>query len=241
MNDASSSFINVGERTNVTGSARFKKLILNDDYEAALGVARQQVENGAQIIDINMDEGMLDSEAAMVRFLNLIASEPDISRVPIMVDSSKWSVIEAGLKCIQGKPIVNSISLKEGEEAFLHHARLCKRFGAAVVVMAFDTVGQADTEDRKYEICERSYKLLTEKVGFPPESLPSQRGLKNIIITVLISSTRRSVFVRIYLMRMCQAAYLTYPSPLGGMIWYVRPCTLFFYITRLEPVWIWAL
>ncbi|MFT6490684.1 MAG: 5-methyltetrahydrofolate--homocysteine methyltransferase, partial [Parvibaculaceae bacterium] len=171
MNDASSSFINVGERTNVTGSARFKKLILNDDYEAALGVARQQVENGAQIIDINMDEGMLDSEAAMVRFLNLIASEPDISRVPIMVDSSKWSVIEAGLKCIQGKPIVNSISLKEGEEAFLHHARLCKRFGAAVVVMAFDTVGQADTEDRKYEICERSYKLLTEKVGFPPEDI----------------------------------------------------------------------
>ena len=171
MNDASSGFINVGERTNVTGSARFKKLILNGDYEAALSVARQQVENGAQIIDINMDEGMLDSEAAMVRFLNLIASEPDISRVPIMVDSSKWSVIEAGLKCIQGKPIVNSISLKEGEEAFLHHARLCKRFGAAVVVMAFDTEGQADTEDRKVEICERSYKLLTEKIGFPPEDI----------------------------------------------------------------------
>ena len=171
MTDASSGFINVGERTNVTGSARFKKLILTGDYEAALSVARQQVENGAQIIDINMDEGMLDSEAAMVRFLNLIASEPDISRVPIMVDSSKWSVIEAGLKCIQGKPIVNSISLKEGEEAFLHHARLCKRYGAAVVVMAFDTEGQADTEDRKFEICERSYKLLTEKVDFPPEDI----------------------------------------------------------------------
>ena len=168
---SSTLFINVGERTNVTGSAMFKRLILEDNYEQALDVARQQVENGAQIIDINMDEAMLDSEAAMVRFLNLIASEPDISRVPIMIDSSKWSVIEAGLKCVQGKPIVNSISLKEGEENFLAQAKLLKRYGAATVVMAFDEVGQADTEDRKYEICERSYKLLTEKIGFPPQDI----------------------------------------------------------------------
>ncbi|KXI27955.1 methionine synthase [Paraglaciecola hydrolytica] len=168
---ASSVFINVGERTNVTGSAMFKRLILDGDYEKALDVARQQVENGAQIIDINMDEAMLDSEAAMIRFLNLIASEPDISRVPIMIDSSKWSVIEAGLKCVQGKSIVNSISLKEGEENFLYQAKLIKRYGAATVVMAFDEVGQADTEARKYEICERSYKLLTEKIGFPPQDI----------------------------------------------------------------------
>ena len=164
-------FINIGERTNVTGSAKFRKLILNDDYEAALVVARQQVENGAQIIDVNMDEGMLDSKAAMVKYLNLIASEPDISRVPIMIDSSKWEVIEAGLKCVQGKAIVNSISMKEGEEAFLEHARKVRRYGAAVVVMAFDEQGQADTADRKYEICARAYKLLTEKIGFPPEDI----------------------------------------------------------------------
>jgi 5-methyltetrahydrofolate--homocysteine methyltransferase len=168
---SSANFINVGERTNVTGSAMFKRLILNDEYEKALDVARQQVENGAQIIDINMDEAMLDSEAAMTRFLNLIASEPDISRVPIMIDSSKWTVIEAGLKCVQGKAIVNSISLKEGEENFLHQAKLLKRYGAATVVMAFDEKGQADTEERKFEICERSYKLLTEKIGFPPQDI----------------------------------------------------------------------
>jgi len=168
---SSANFINVGERTNVTGSAMFKRLILDDDYEKALDVARQQVENGAQIIDINMDEAMLDSEAAMTRFLNLIASEPDISRVPIMIDSSKWTVIEAGLKCVQGKAIVNSISLKEGEENFLYQAKLLKRYGAATVVMAFDEKGQADTEDRKFEICERSYKLLTEKIGFPPQDI----------------------------------------------------------------------
>ncbi|WP_293750923.1 methionine synthase [uncultured Paraglaciecola sp.] len=167
----SANFINVGERTNVTGSAMFKRLILNDEYEKALDVARQQVENGAQIIDINMDEAMLDSEAAMTRFLNLIASEPDISRVPIMIDSSKWTVIEAGLKCVQGKAIVNSISLKEGEENFLHQAKLLKRYGAATVVMAFDEKGQADTEERKFEICERSYKLLTEKIGFPAQDI----------------------------------------------------------------------
>jgi 5-methyltetrahydrofolate--homocysteine methyltransferase len=164
-------FINIGERTNVTGSAKFKKLILNGEFDEALDVALSQVEAGAQVIDINMDEAMLDSEAAMVKFLNLIASEPDISRVPIMVDSSKWSVIEAGLKCVQGKAIVNSISLKEGEENFIAQAKLIRRYGAATVVMAFDEDGQADTLARKYDICERSYKILTEKVGFPPEDI----------------------------------------------------------------------
>jgi len=164
-------FINIGERTNVTGSARFRKLIAADDYEAAVEVARQQVENGAQIIDVNMDEGLLDSEAAMTRFLNLIAAEPDIARVPVMVDSSKWSVIEAGLKCLQGKGIVNSISLKEGEEPFLKQAREILRYGAAVVVMAFDEEGQAETAERKFEISKRAYNLLVDTVGFPPEDI----------------------------------------------------------------------
>ncbi|HLA74033.1 MAG TPA: methionine synthase, partial [Steroidobacteraceae bacterium] len=164
-------FVNVGERTNVTGSAKFRKLIEANDYPAALTVARQQVDDGAQLIDVNMDEGMLDSEAAMVRFLNLIAAEPDIARVPVMIDSSKWTVIEAGLKCIQGKGVVNSISLKEGEEAFLIHARKVMNYGAAVVVMAFDEQGQADTLERKVGICERSYKILTKKLGFPPEDI----------------------------------------------------------------------
>src|SRR3954462_4605210 len=156
-----SSFVNIGERTNVTGSAKFKKLVMADDYAAAVEIARQQVENGAQIIDINMDEGLLDAEAAMVTFLKLIAAEPDIARVPFMIDSSKWSVIEAGLKCVSGKPIVNSISMKEGEEEFLAHARKVRDYGAAVVVMAFDESGQADTLRRKVDICERAYKLLT--------------------------------------------------------------------------------
>lgn len=164
-------FVNVGERTNVTGSARFRKLVKEGDFAAALDVARDQVANGAQVIDINMDEGLLDSEKAMTEFCNLIASEPDISRVPIMVDSSKFHVIEAGLKTIQGKPIVNSISMKEGEEAFLDHARICRNYGAAVVVMAFDETGQADTFERKIEICTRAYKLLTEQIGFPPEDI----------------------------------------------------------------------
>ncbi|HHJ13886.1 MAG TPA: methionine synthase [Gammaproteobacteria bacterium] len=164
-------FVNVGERTNVTGSARFKRLILEEQYDEALDVARDQVENGAQIIDINMDEGMLDGEQAMITFLNLIASEPDISRVPVMIDSSKWNIIEAGLKRIQGKGVVNSISLKEGEEKFIQQARLCRKYGAAVIVMAFDEEGQADTQARKVEICSRAYRILTERLGFPPEDI----------------------------------------------------------------------
>jgi 5-methyltetrahydrofolate--homocysteine methyltransferase len=164
-------FVNVGERTNVTGSRKFAKLILAGDYNAGLELARQQVENGAQMIDVNMDEGMLDSQAAMTTFLQLLASEPDISRVPVVIDSSKWSVIEAGLKCVQGKGVVNSISLKEGEEAFIHQAKLVRRYGAAVIVMAFDEQGQADTADRKVEICQRAYRILTEQVGFSPEDI----------------------------------------------------------------------
>ena len=169
--DSTIRFVNVGERTNVTGSAKFRKLIKNGDFAAALDVARDQVANGAQVIDINMDEGLLDSEKAMVEFLNLIAAEPDIARVPVMVDSSKWSVIEAGLKCVQGRPIVNSISMKEGEEAFITQAKKCRAYGAAIVVMAFDEQGQADTFARKSEICERAYKILVEQVGFPPEDI----------------------------------------------------------------------
>ncbi|MER2873999.1 methionine synthase [Morganella morganii] len=169
--DENSLFVNVGERTNITGSARFKRLIKEGNYQEALDIARNQVENGAQIIDINMDEGMLDSQAAMVRFLNMISGEPDIARVPIMIDSSKWEVIEAGLKCIQGKGIVNSISLKEGEAAFIDHAKKVLRYGAAVIVMAFDETGQADTRQRKTEICQRAYRILTERVGFPPEDI----------------------------------------------------------------------
>ena len=167
---SSSTFVNIGERTNVTGSAKFKKLILNENYEAAVEVAREQVENGAQIIDVNMDEGLLDAHAAMTRFLKLIAAEPDIARVPVMIDSSKWSVIEAGLKVVSGKPIVNSISMKEGEAEFLKYARLCMAYGAAVVVMAFDETGQADSKERKVSICQRAYALLTG-IGFPPEDI----------------------------------------------------------------------
>lgn len=168
---AGSLFVNIGERTNVTGSKAFARMILNGEFEQALAVARQQVENGAQVIDVNMDEAMLDSKAAMVRFLNLIASEPDIARVPIMVDSSKWEVIEAGLRCIQGKGIVNSISMKEGVDAFKHQARLLRRYGAAAVVMAFDEKGQADTYARKIEICERAYRILVDEIGFPAEDI----------------------------------------------------------------------
>jgi len=164
-------FVNVGERTNVTGSRKFLRLIKEEKYDEALDIARQQVEGGAQIIDINMDEGMLDGVNAMTKFLNLIAAEPDISRVPIMIDSSKWEIIEAGLKVVQGKSVVNSISLKEGEEAFIHHARLIKRYGAAAIIMAFDEVGQADNYDRRVEICQRSYDILVNKVGFPPQDI----------------------------------------------------------------------
>src|SRR6476620_10918021 len=167
---AGARFVNIGERCNVTGSARFKKLILAGDYDAAVEVARDQVENGAQIVDVNMDEALLDSEQAMTIFLKRITAEPDIARVPVMIDSSKWSVIEAGLKCVSGKPIVNSISMKEGEGPFLELARKCRTYGAAVVVMAFDEQGQADTQQRKVEICQRAYKLLTG-IGFPPEDI----------------------------------------------------------------------
>src|SRR5687767_468686 len=167
---AGARFVNVGERTNVTGSARFKKLILAGDYDAAVTVALDQVENGAQIIDVNMDEALLDGELAMATFLKRLAAEPDIARVPVMIDSSKWSVIEAGLKCVSGKPIVNSISLKEGEEAFLEVAAKVRSYGAAVVVMAFDETGQADTKERKVDICGRAYDLLVAN-GFPPEDI----------------------------------------------------------------------
>ncbi|HPE49812.1 MAG TPA: dihydropteroate synthase, partial [Hyphomonas sp.] len=168
---ASQSFVNVGERTNVTGSAVFRKMITEGRYADAVEVARQQVENGAQVIDVNMDEGMLDGAEAMRTFLNLIAAEPDIARVPVMIDSSKWEVIEAGLKCVQGKCIVNSISMKEGEDKFREQARACLAYGAAVVVMAFDEVGQADTKVRKVEICQRAFRILTEEVGFPAEDI----------------------------------------------------------------------
>ena len=168
---ADSLFVNVGERANVTGSAKFKRLILNEEYEEALDVCRAQVEDGAQVVDVNMDEGMLDGEAAMVRFLNLIASEPDIAKVPLMIDSSKWEIIEAGLRCSQGKPIVNSISMKEGEDKFREQAKLCRRYGAAVIVMAFDEEGQADTRERKVEICTRAYRILVDEIGFPPEDI----------------------------------------------------------------------
>ena len=240
-------FINIGERTNVTGSAKFKKLILNDEFDEALAVALQQVEAGAQIIDINMDEAMLDSQAAMVRFLNLIASEPDISRVPIMVDSSKWSVIEAGLKCIQGKAIVNSISLKEGEENFINQAKLIKRYGAAAVVMAFDETGQADTFERKYNICERSYKVLPKKSVFRPRIsylipmfLLWQRVLKNIIITVLILLKQPGKLPLTCLIAMFPAASAMYHFRFAVIIRFVKPCIAYFYIMPFRRVWIWA-
>ena len=171
MTQSTTQFINIGERTNVAGSIRFKKLIVKEKFDKALSVARQQVENGAHIIDVNMDDGLIDGVAAMTRFLQLLAGEPDISRVPIMIDSSKWEVIEAGLKCVQGKAVVNSISMKEGEQEFLANARKVRDLGAAAVIMAFDEEGQAETADHKYEICERAYKLLTEKIDFPPEDI----------------------------------------------------------------------
>src|SRR6187551_3842627 len=166
-----SNFVNIGERTNVTGSAKFLKLIKEDNFDEALTVALDQVRGGAQVIDVNMDEGMLDSQAAMVKYLNLMASEPEISRIPVMVDSSKWNVIEAGLKCLQGKSIVNSISLKSGEEDFIRQAKLVKRYGHAVVVMAFDEQGQADTYDRRITICKRAYDIMVNELNFPPQDI----------------------------------------------------------------------
>src|SRR4029077_9668481 len=166
-----SNFVNVGERTNITGSKKFARLIRENKYEEALVVARQQVENGAQILDVNMDDALLDGEKAMTHFLNLVQSEPDIAKIPIMIDSSKFSIIQAGLKCVQGKCIVNSISLKEGEEKFIEQAIICKSFGASVIVMAFDEQGQADTKQRKVDICERAYKILTEQVGYDPQDI----------------------------------------------------------------------
>src|ERR671922_256367 len=171
MTERTATFINIGERTNVTGSIPLRELISDGNYAAALDVARDQVQNGAQILDVNMDEGLLDSEKAMVTFLNLLAAEPDIARVPVMIDSSKFSVIEAGLKCVQGKAVVNSISLKEGEQAFVDHAKTVRRYGAAVVVMAFDEQGQADTLERKCAISKRAYDILVKQVGFPPEDI----------------------------------------------------------------------
>src|SRR6186997_2879577 len=164
-------FVNIGERTNVTGSKKFARLIRENKYEEALSVARQQVENGAQILDVNMDDALLDGEKAMTTFLNLLQAEPDIAKIPIMIDSSKFNIIEAGLKCVQGKCIVNSISMKEGEEKFIEQAIICKSFGAAAIIMAFDEKGQADTKERKIEICKRAYKILTEQVGYDPQDI----------------------------------------------------------------------
>lgn len=215
---SSSRFINIGERTNVTGSAAFKKLIMAGDYAAAVEVARQQVENGAQVIDVNMDEGLLDAVHAMTTFLKLIAAEPDIARVPVMIDSSKFEVIEAGLKCVSGKPIVNSISMKEGEEAFLHHARICMDYGAAVVVMAFDETGQADTKQRKVEICKRAYDLLVKEASRPrissstPTSSRSRRGSRSTVITASTSSRRCANCGPCAPMRITRAACPTSPS-----------------------------
>lgn len=237
----------MGERTNVTGSARFRKLIKEGDYPTALEVARQQVENGAQIIDINMDEGLLDSEEAMVTFLNLVAAEPDIAKVPVMIDSSKWTVIEAGLKCIQGKGVVNSISMKEGEEEFIKHATLVRRYGAAVVVMAFDENGQADTFERKTEICARSYKILTEKVGFPPEDIifdpnifavatgieeHNNYGVDFIEATGWIARTCRTP--------MCRAVYRTCRSRSEATKPCAKRCTRYSSIMPSSAAWIWA-
>ncbi|VEB04286.1 B12-dependent methionine synthase [Klebsiella pneumoniae] len=240
-------FVNVGERTNVTGSAKFKRLIKEEKYSEALDVARQQVESGAQIIDINMDEGMLDAEAAMVRFLNLIAGEPDIARVPIMIDSSKWEVIEKGLKCIQGKGIVNSISMKEGVESFIHHAKLVRRYGAAVVVMAFDEVGQADTRERKIEICRRAYKILTEEVGFPPEDIIFDPNIFAVATGIEEHNNYAQDFIgacedikRELPHALISGGSPTSPSPSAVMTRYVRRSTPYSSTTRSATAWTWG-
>jgi 5-methyltetrahydrofolate--homocysteine methyltransferase len=240
-------FVVVGERTNVTGSAKFRKLIEADDYGGALVVARQQVESGANVLDVNMDAALIDGPAAMRRFLNLIASEPDIARIPLMIDSSKWEVIEAGLKCAQGKSIVNSISLKEGEEKFFSEARRVQRYGAAAVVMAFDEKGQADTAARKIEICTRAYRFLTDKVGFAPEDIIFDPNIFAVATGIEEHATMRRLFLkrrRISALncrtRMCRAACRTCPSRSVGMNRCARRCTLCFSITPSAPAWIWA-
>jgi cobalamin-dependent methionine synthase I len=240
------SFVNIGERTNVTGSAKFKKLIMAGDYAAAVEVARQQVEAGAQVVDVNMDEGLLDAETAMPTFLKLIAAEPDIARVPVMVDSSKWSVIEAGLKCVSGKPIVNSISMKEGEAEFLKYARKVMAYGAAVVVMAFDEVGQADTKDRKVEICSRAYDLLVG-IGFPPQDIifdPNifavATGSTSIAATRSTSSRRRARSASAARMRIFRAGSRTSASRSAVTSRCGARCTACSCTMRSRPAWTWA-
>jgi 5-methyltetrahydrofolate--homocysteine methyltransferase len=238
-------FVNVGERTNVTGSARFRKLITAGDYSAALAVARDQVENGAQIIDVNMDEGLLDSEKAMTTFLHLVAAEPDIARVPVMIDSSKFSVIEAGLKCVQGKAVVNSISLKEGEDAFIRHARIVRRYGAAVVVMAFDESGQADTLERKTAITARAYDILVNRVRRRTSSsirisLRSRQESRNTTAMALPSSKQRAGSERTCRTRTYRAASRISHSLFAATNRCVRRCTRCSSITPSRPAWIWA-
>ncbi len=244
--NAAATFINIGERTNVTGSAKFRKLIEAGDYQAAVAIALSQVENGAQIIDVNMDEGLLDSRAGHAHVLNLIATEPAIARVPIMIDSSKWSVIEAGLKCVQGKAIVNSISLKEGEGPFLEQARKILRYGAAVVVMAFDEQGQAETAERKVAICERAYKLLTEKVGFRPRtsfsiriSSPSPRAWRSTTTTPWHSSRRHARSSRSFRWCTFRAASRTCPLHSAATSRCGRRCTLCSCTTPSRRAWTW--
>ena len=241
-------FVNVGERTNVTGSARFRKLITAGDYPAALAVARDQVENGAQIIDVNMDEGLLDSEKAMTTFLNLVAAEPDIARVPVMIDSSKFSVIEAGLKCVQGKAVVNSISLKEGEEAFIRHAETVRRYGAAVVVMAFDENGQADTLEKKQKIAARAYDILVNRVGFPPQDIIFDPNIfavatgmeeHNDYGVAFIEATRW-IRAEPAACRMSPAASPICRSRSAATKRCARRCMRCSSITPSRPAWIWA-
>jgi 5-methyltetrahydrofolate--homocysteine methyltransferase len=239
--DADSLFINIGERTNVTGSAVFRKLIEANDYEGAVQVARQQVENGAQIIDINMDEGMLDSKSAMIKFLNLIAGEPDISRVPFMIDSSKWDIIEEGLKRIQGKAVVNSISMKEGEEQFIEQAKLVKRYGAAVVVMAFDEEGQADTLERKVEICKRAYGILTQQVGIDPHDIIFDPNVFAVATGIEEHNEYGLSFIQACaeIKKTCPGAsylevYQTFLLALEAIMCFEKPCTQFFFTTLLK-------
>ena len=240
-------FVNIGERCNVTGSRKFARLILNDDYDEALSVAREQVENGAQIMDINMDEGMLDSKHAMTKFLNLLAAEPDIARLPIMLDSSKWEVIREGLKCVQGKAIVNSISLKEGEASFIDQAKEVRKFGAATVVMAFDEEGQADTIDRKVEICKRSYDILVNQIGFPPEDIIFDPNIFAIATGLeehneyginFIEATRQ--IKELMPLTKVSGGVSNVSFSFRGTMSFVKRCIQFFSITLFKLEWIWA-